>query len=180
MDDVSDLVQYFPTTCKGRSSIIMTTQNASIFPITRDFLKLDVQSFGIEDGSKLLFRYLDRGASGDDEQQAAEEISKFVDGLPLAIAAIGGYINQSRSQVQGFLANLKRSSAVWTASAIGPAKQYDKTLRTVFNIALKEIPHRTREFLNILAFLDPDCIPEQIFAAHFKAPVIDCIRSEDE
>jgi len=69
---------------------------------------------------------------------------------------------------------------VWTASAVGSAKQYDKTLRSVFNIALSEVPPRTREFLNILAFLDPDCIPEEIFIVHFKDPVLDCIRDEDE
>ena len=180
MEDVSDLSRYFPLSCKGTSSVIMTTQNAQTYPVTKDFLKLDIRSFGVEDGSKLLFKYLERQAIDESEQQAAEEISKFVEGLPLAIAAIGGYINQSRSQVQGFLENLKRSSKVWTASAVGPTKQYDKTLRSVFNIAFGEVPQRTREFLNILAFLDPDCIPEQIFTAHFKEPVLDCTRNEDE
>ena len=116
--------------------MVMTTQNAQTYPVTEDFLKRKVKSFDINDGSRLLFKYLERDAADENEQQASEEISEFVKGLPLAIAAIGGYINQSHSQVQGFLANLKRSSTVWTASAVGPAKQYDKTLQSVFNITL--------------------------------------------
>jgi hypothetical protein len=151
----------------------MTTQNVHTYLVTKDFLEIDVQSLSIDNGSKLLFKYRERDPADENEQQAAEEISEFVGGLRLTIAVIGGYINQSGSQVQGFLANPKRSSTVWTASATGPAEQYDKTLRSVFNVALSEAPDRTREFLNILAFLDPDRKPEWMFFAHFKKPVID-------
>jgi hypothetical protein len=180
MENVKDLSKYIPLTCKGTSSVIMTTQKPDTFAITKHCINLDITSFGVDDGAQLLFKYLERDSIDEDELQAAEEISEFVEGLPLAIAAIGGYMNQSRSQVQGFLANLKRSSNVWTASAEGPAAQYDKSLRTVFDLAINEIPKHTRAFLNVLAFLDPDCIPEDIFTGHFKDPVLEFARNEDE
>jgi len=103
MEDVSDLLQYFPLASKGRNSVVMTTQNAQTYPVTKDFLKRELKSFDINDGSRLLFKYLERDAADENEQQASEEISEFVEGLPLTIAAIGGYINQSHSQAKDFL-----------------------------------------------------------------------------
>jgi hypothetical protein len=83
----------------------MTTQNAHTYLVTKDFLKIDVQSLGIDNGFKLLFDCRERDPADEDEQQAAEEISEFVGGLHLTITVIGGYINQNGSQVQEFLAN---------------------------------------------------------------------------
>ena len=151
-------------------------------PVTEVFKRIPLKSFEEDDASRLLFKCLDREPADDDEKEAARGVSDVVDGLPLAIAAIGGYIQQSEITIPEFLDNVKRSSNVWEASAVGPAKRYEKTLETVFDIALspKELEELPRMFINVLAFLNPDGIPEELFTAHFKNPIYKYARTRDE
>lgn len=180
MEDVYDLDPFFPKSTNANSSILLTTQMSEITPITENFSRFQLKSFKQADASKLLFRCLDRVPNDEDEEEAAKQVSGNVDGLPLAIATIGGYIQQSEISIPEFLDNLKRSSNVWEASAVGPAKRYEKTLETVFDIALNELDISACKFINVLAFLNPDGIPEDIFTAHFKKPLYNFARSRDE
>lgn len=149
-------------------------------PVTGNCSRFWLRSFEQADASKLLFKCLDRESKSEDEEEAARQVSRHVDGLPLAIAAIGGYIQQSDLSIPEFLDNLQRSSNAWEASAIGPAKRYEKTLETVFDIALNELDQKARMFINVLAFLDPDGIPEGIFIAHFRQPILKFVRTRDK
>lgn len=115
-----------------------------------------------------------------DEQMAAEEISTFVGGLPLAIATIGGYISQSKRSMRDFLGMLKRSSSAWTASAKNPANQYNKPLDSVFDLALSELSANARKLLDILAFLNPDSIPEDIFLRQHANPSLHFLNNKHE
>lgn len=182
VEGVRELSPFLPTVANATSSIILTTQMSDCNPVTEVFQRFPLQSFKEADASKLLFKCLGREPADKDEEEDAREVSEVVGGLPLAIAAIGGYIQQSDLTIQEFLENVKRSSNVWEASAVGPAERYDKTLETVFNIALspQELGELPRMFINVLAFLNPDGIPEDIFTAHFKNPRYRFARTKDE
>ncbi|KAL9036049.1 MAG: hypothetical protein Q9180_004523 [Flavoplaca navasiana] len=182
VEGIYELTAFLPTVANAKSSIILTTQMSDCNPLTDVFQRFPLQSFKEADASKLLFKCLDREPADEDEEEAARGVSDVVGGLPLAIAAIGGYIQQSDLTILEFLDSIKRSSNVWEASAVGPAKRYEKTLETVFDIALSpqklgELPHM---FINVLAFLNPDGIPLDIFTAHFKDPKYKFARTEDE
>lgn len=99
------------------------------------------------------------------EKRIAEGLSALVDGLPLALATIGGYMHDSSSSMQELSDNLHSSSKVWAASAKDTLSQYDKSLEPVFQIALDELPENVRGPMNILAFLSLDSIPEDLFVA---------------
>ena len=163
--------------------MILTTQLSECNPITEVFKRIPIKKFDSADASNLLFRCLDRDPRDDDEVEAAKSVADVVDGLPLAIATIGGYIQQSEISIPAFLDHVKRSSKAWEASAIGPAKRYERTLQTVFDIALGELvnqPYHPDMMINVLAFLNPDGIPLEIFTAHFKKPLYNFARTEDE
>lgn len=165
VEDIRDLETYLPTETKSRGSVIVTTQRPRSRQITKEFYNIELQSFDEELGAKLLFKYLERDPADETEKALARETSAIVGGLPLAIATIGGYINESESSVEEFLHIMKRSSNAWEDTQHTQTKHYEKTLGTVFDIALKELPPGARNLIDILAFLNPDSIPESILIA---------------
>lgn len=186
VEDTNDLNPYLPSKTLSQSSVLITTQKPINFEVTKIFVTIPVESFDRDDAASLLFKYLQRDAADEKDEEIARELSDTVDGLPLAIATIGGYINQSESNLVEYIQTLKHSSNAWTASAVGPVNQYEKNLQTVFDIAISELSDRARELLSILAFLNPDNIPEALFEIavqrgslkflHTKADLVEIIR----
>ncbi|KAG8533100.1 uncharacterized protein KY384_001883 [Bacidia gigantensis] len=185
-EDINDVDPYLPLESNSRGSILITTQRPINFGVTKIFATVEMKSFNRDHAAALLFKYLQRDAADEKEEEMARKLSDTVDGLPLAIATIGGYINQSQSNLVEYTQTLQHSSNAWTASAIGPVSQYEKNLETVFDIAIAELSDKAREVLTILAFLNPDNIPEALFDAavgkdslkfvHNKADLLEIIR----
>ena len=180
VEDLDDLHAYFPLDIKTHGSVIITTQKTDFFAITDTFKTIHVSNFDREEGSALIFKYLQRDPLDNDEVESARRISDLLDGLPLALATIGGYINQTNSVVAEYLENLRTSSKAWEAGSIGPAKQYEKTLATVFDIAFKELSPKARHLLDILAFLSPDNIPENILTDRIGKSSLSFLKSKSE
>lgn len=141
---------------------------------------IQLKGFSQKEAATLLFKCLDRTPANEDEQEAAERVSNVVGGLPFAIAAIGCYLQQSENSIPEYLDIMKRSASVWEVDAIGSAKRYGKSLQEIFDDALQELDEKARMFINVLAFFDPDGIPEDIFVAHFQEPLYKFARSKDE
>lgn len=180
VEDIRDLETYLPTETKSRGSVIVTTQRPKSRQITKEFYNIELQSFHEELGAKLLFKYLERDPADETEKALACETSAIVGGLPLAIATIGGYINESESSVEEFLDIMKRSSNAWDDTQHTKTKHYEKTLGTVFDIALKELPTGTRSLIDILAFLNPNSIPEGILIAPHDNEKVKFLSSKAE
>lgn len=180
VEDIRDLETYLPIETKSRGSVIVTTQRPKSRQITKEFYNIELQSFHEELGAKLLFKYLERDPADETEKGLARETSAIVGGLPLAIATIGGYINESESSVEEFLDIMKRSSNAWDDTQHTKMKHYEKTLGTVFDIALKELPTGTRSLIDILAFLNPDSIPEGILIAPHDNEEVKFLSSKAE
>ena len=162
---MTDLAPYLPSDTKSQGCIIITTQRPQSQRITKDFYVMELQSLNEERGAKLLFSYLERDPTDETGSDLAHEISAIVGGLPLAITTIGGYINDSGSSLKEFLGIMKQSSNAWEETHDKKLKNYERTLSTVFEIALKELPSNARNLIIILAFLNPDSIPEEILLA---------------
>lgn len=110
----------------------------------------------------------------------ARKISEAVGGLPLAIAAVAGYV--ARFPLDKFLSSFQESSKFWAAEKRPVLGQYDQTLNTVFNIALGDLEIDSRKLLDILAFLNPDKIPEGILRVSKTTmkPGLDFLNDEDD
>lgn len=180
VEDIRDLEAYLPTETRSQGSIIVTTQRPRSRQITRSFHNIELESFNEQVGAALLFRHLERLPVDEAEENLARETSRIVGGLPLAIATIGGYINESESSVAEFLEIMKRSSNAWEDSLHTKVLQYERTLGTVFDLALKELNPQTRNLIDILAFLNPDSIPESILIGPHDAEEVDFLNNKAE
>lgn len=172
MEDISSLHAYLPTKTATRGSVIITTQKSNISPVTDLFKAIALTTLNREQGAELIFRHLERNPDDDDEQETAREISDYLGGLPLALSTIGGYMHESSSSsLSEFLTDVRKSSHAWAAVAVGPVQQYERNLSSVFELALSELRDTSaRTVINILAFLNPDNIPEDLFIANETKP----------
>ena len=161
-DDPHDLAPYWPDNLNVRGAVIITTQISNFWPITDYFKMQKIDSFNAEEGARCLFRYLQRDPIDHVEESVARKISESIGGSPLALATVGGYVGPKQS-LKDFLDHYR--STRFSKSAVKP---YNRTLATVFDVALNELDSDARNVLEILAFLNPDEIPEEML--HIKNP----------
>ena len=162
MEDINDLNPYLTFVNVVRGSILITTQKPKDFLAMKDVDIVLVKPFGRDDAAAILFKVIQAEPADEKEREMARELSDAVDGLPLAIATMRGYIDQSGDNLGVFIWRLKTSSNAWTDGAVTPDNQYEIYLDTVFNIAFTTPPYKARIMTGILAFLNPDHIPVEI------------------
>lgn len=162
--DWSSIKSYWPACPHG--AVIVTTQNQNLKHCSTFSIQLDAMTE--EDGASLLMKYLDHG----DEQsksyirdiENAKTISRELEGLPIAIAHVAGYVDQSRRSFSYFLElfrERRKASVVWSMdSRNSTTQQYERTLDAVWDIALSALGSEARSLLDVLAMLNPDSIPE--------------------
>jgi hypothetical protein len=93
----------------------------------------------------------------------AEELSNELGGSPLAIAHYAGFAVASHMPLSEVLLSFQRramSAEIWSCNSNTSLMQYEKTLKTVWDAALDSLSPDSRELLDVLAFLNPDCVPE--------------------
>jgi tetratricopeptide (TPR) repeat protein len=168
-----------PLEAQSKGSIIVTTQKPITFPWVENIGFISVEAMSRDEAGRLLFSYLERDPRNLEEEESARELADYVGGLPLAIATIGGYLRQSETSVADFSKSVQYSSSLWTESSrvSGPAS-YERNLESVFNKAFKELSPPARSMLNILAFLNPDSIPEALFLNGIKAGILPFLKSK--
>ena len=146
----------------------MTTQNATLVNLAS--VEISLAPMRPEEGSAVIRKYLRRGGS---EQEDAERLSGELGGHPLAIAHFAGYVARSQCSLQLILRSLrdrKYSSRIWAAGSVASLSGYARTLGTVWDLALTRLSKDARKLLNIISFLNPDSIPEEMFLGHEPSP----------
>lgn len=147
---------------KPGNGIIVTSRRVQNVRVTdAPSAEIGVTDVNDQTGAEMLFKYLGRSASSDKEHATAQEISKVVGGLPLAIAAIAGYV-QSNHTLEEFLASFNQSSGFWRSAKTPALGQYERTLSTVFECALHDLDDDTLQFLRTLSLLNPDGVPQEL------------------
>lgn len=115
-------------------------------------------------------------------QEEARAISSVLGGLPLALGQIGGFIAQRKIPLKNFLPLYNRNSASVDAKSV-MNMGYDRTLATVWEMALSKLSGSARLLHMILSFLDPDCIHEDLLkygALQMKNSSLEFIEDEIE
>lgn len=118
-----------------------------------------------EDGSELIRKHLRRGGS---ESDSARKLSVELGGMPLAIAHFAGYVSRSQCSLDHILESLQdrlKSSQIWSQPDLTSVSSYDRTLQTVWDLAFSRLTPDAREILEIIAFLESDYIPEEMFVS---------------
>jgi hypothetical protein len=92
----------------------------------------------------------------------------MVGGLPLAITHIGGYMGESECSLLEFREiSEERNPSIWFGEAPATLFQYNKRLEAVWDFALDELPADAKTIINIMAFLNPDFIPDALLHMEF-------------
>ena len=151
---------------------------------------LQLEAFGVEDGSAMLLQYLDRpDPKNDPEQGLAQEISGLVGGLPVAISHVAGYVAYSQCSLFELLEIFKQRRR-HTGAAINedddlPASfrqasfSYDDTLAMVWNITLRELSADARDLTYILAYLNCEAVPEYMLCAVHPEHILEFLDSRE-
>lgn len=159
---------YWPRSSNG--SIVITSQHSDLAQITGGS-EVPLRPLKSTDGAILLLRHLRRftqNTASASDMADAQAISETLGGLPIAIAHMAGFIDKSQKSLPEFMAMFqKREEArvVWEPNTkYASTYQYDgKTLDTVWNIALGELPEASLRMIRILAMMNPDKSPEKMF-----------------
>ena len=154
------LEQIWPASTKG--SVIITCRSQSLaLKRTREVMKL--QCFAAETGLEVLYSLTGLPPSNEDDDTAARELCELLGGFPLAMVQISEFINDRGYSYREFLPVYKRSAEkIFTRSAA--PMQYEYTLDTVWDMSFQKMSTESRALLDILAFFDPDIIPEWILS----------------
>ena len=104
-----------------------------------------------------------------DRRKNLQELSHALGGHPLAIAHFAGYVSQSQCTIEQILDSYQKrrnSSRIWSCADLTSVSSYDRTLDTVWDLAFQRLSPDAREILDIIAFLEADRIPEEMFIEH--------------
>ncbi|KAK1750427.1 hypothetical protein QBC47DRAFT_394042 [Echria macrotheca] len=151
-----------PTEAKSpASAIIFTSQLEELKHRTSAAIPL--KSLDSETGAHLLLKCLRRDISkiSAADQKILEEISDMLGGHPLALAHIGGYMSESHHNNLAFFrdfVNERWHRYAWVADTL--VKQNEKRLEIVWDLALDELPANAHKLIKIMAYLNPDGVPE--------------------
>ena len=88
----------------------------------------------------------------------------MVGGLPIAIAHMAGYMFTSKTHSEELQQMLETREVynIWRKAKMWTNPLYEKTLETVWNIALQELSASATELLYVISMLNPEAIPEDM------------------
>ncbi|KAL4804991.1 hypothetical protein BDV18DRAFT_161391 [Aspergillus unguis] len=164
------LLPYWPPCNHG--TIIVTSQNPTLVNLTG--VEVKIQPLSAEDGCSLVLKQLRHTAGGED---LASKVSAQLGGHPLAISQFIGYCRTASLSLSETLPLLESKGVYEIFSSLGSANasfgEYDKTLDTVWDLALELRSPQARELLSTIAFFHPDAIEESmLLAEHEFLPLI--------
>jgi len=157
--ETMDLVM--PTEARNSTSaIIITSQLEELKHRTDGAIPLE--SLDPETGAQLLLKCLRQDITkvSAADLELLEEISDMLGGHPLALAHIGGYMSESKHKLAYFrdFFNERWHHYAWGGKTL--VEQYEKRLEIVWDLALSELPSKAHKLIKIMAYLNPDGVPE--------------------
>lgn len=158
VDSPEILKRYWPACAHG--SILITTQDRKL--VHRAQSHLCLEPFDEDEGSSLLLQYLPdkhEGVATKETLGLAKSISREVQGLPLDLVGLAGFIVDSRATLPDTLRDLKNHVDLVcdsTTFQYGPA-------HLAFDVSLNSLPPAAMSVLQVLSMLSPDSIPEDFF-----------------
>jgi len=161
-DDPKLLGDYWP---EGPGSVLITSRD----PLAKQLFSSSSSGLNLEplndiDGGALLLKLTESdGSSEEDAEKTAQEISRDLAGLPLAIAQMAGIIRRqdlSLSEFQSIYEEDKHRIALYGTKYNTSTKAYKHSIATVW--AFEKLSSEAKGLLKMMLFLDPDVIQESI------------------
>ncbi len=185
VDDLDMIVDFLPM--HGRGDVLLTTRLQASGTIAQS---IEVEKMGLDEGVTFLLRrtkVIAPGASLDEamkENQAqAAEIVAVLDGLPLALDQAGAYIEETRCGLSQYLSlyGTRRKELLLRRGRF-PVDHPNSVVAT-WSLSFQQVEQESlaaADLLHILAFLNPEAIPEEIITlgAAELGPVLGEVASD--
>ena len=176
-DDLTLVQDFLPQPRKGH--VLLTTRAQA----TGEIPRIELEEMLPEEGALFLLhraKILDYDAPLEqaihEYRKTAEEISKVLDGLPLALDQAGAFIEETPSSLEEYL-QLFTSEGKTLRAERGEFARDHPSVTITFSLAFKQVQANNpaaADMIRVCAFLAPDAIPEEIFstgANHWEAPL---------
>ncbi|HEX6185517.1 MAG TPA: SEFIR domain-containing protein, partial [Pyrinomonadaceae bacterium] len=167
-DDLTLVSEFLPSAPKGR--IILTTRAQATGAIASPVLVLKMEE---EEGALFLLRRAKilaedatlESATAEDRDRAIE-ITREVDGLPLALDQAGAFIEESASSLAEYLDLYRTQGADLRRRRGEHVSGHPESVEITFSLSFDKVEAASptaADLLRACAFLAPDLIPEEIF-----------------
>jgi len=158
VEDIN-LRKYIPG--PGRGSVLITTRDSELHKhvSARD---IALERLGPEIAAKFFVNELQRE---DTSSQIVKDIVFELDGLPIAIAQIAGFIRFSGCSPKKFLEmyhNRKHSYKLFNDASL-PNEDYSYTIQRCVNMSLQILGPEQELLISLLAFFNTDMIQDSLF-----------------
>jgi len=167
-DDLRLVSDFLRTEWPGH--ILLTTRAHATGSIGRVELKV----MGLEEGALFLLRRAKLiairdtiAAATEADRELAAEVTREMDGLPLALDQAGAFIEEMSSSLEEYLDLYRREGEALRAKRGGFIVDH-KPVTITLSLAypkMAEASAAAADMLRVCAFLAPDAIPEEIFAS---------------
>lgn len=147
------------------------TNNGTILYTSRDAVSsenvatqaLHVPAFTHTESLHFLKSALPSSYTSDmNEDHLLQRIGSALHGYPLALSSVAGFIRSGGCTLASFLSNLEDERGSSTISCL-PLDDYHTNLAAVWNLCFSALGSLSKSLLFVLAFLDPDRVPYELF-----------------
>ncbi|KAI1819341.1 tetratricopeptide repeat domain-containing protein [Xylaria intraflava] len=164
-DNLDIIAEYIPY--HGNGSILVTSRDP--FAKNHFFTNgggVDMEPLKTAEAAGLLQRLVISGEGGNsaDEKDASFQVAKSMDGLPLAMSQMAGFIRRRQLSIREFAnlySNDDQYAIIHGVSNPIQDRRYGRTLASAYT--LEELGEDAARLLQLLAFLNPDRVPEDVF-----------------
>ena len=165
-DDLALAREFIPRDTQGH--ILLTTRAQATLVIAE---RVEIQKMEAEEGALFLLRragIIPRdallSAAFEGDRQLAEQISRELGGLALALDQAGAFIEETPSSLAEYLEFYRSERSKLLAERGGLGDQ--PSVSVTFSLAFKKVAEASAaaaDLIRLCAFLAPDAIPEEIF-----------------
>lgn len=163
------LWELWPRTTRG--TIIVTSRRPEVTgTLLYNSIEIDVGALHLFETRKLLFellpsKYADL-STNPEQVSIADQICQLLDGLPLAVVLAAGFMKQTQrsscslAETLKLLTEKRELLMEWNLSSKATASL---PLGMLWEANIASLPESSRTLLQIMAFLDPDKVQEEMF-----------------
>ena len=171
VEDIEMISDFLPKLREG--AVLMTTR---VQVRGKYIKKIDIDKLSHEESIRFLLLRARLAGSEDrlrelaeEEQQAAEQLCRLLDGLPLALEQAAAYIEENQRSIDDYLhLYMQHRSALLQQRSTLNGKDYPYSVATTWTFSFEQIEQSNpaaASLLRLCAFLHPDAIPEEMIVA---------------
>ena len=178
-DDPTILLDFWPS--EGHGSVLVTSRD----PMAKSMFffgeaGIEVESLSTPEAADFLKRLMSE-ENQQDREEALQTIARRLDGLPMAIAQIAAFIRRNNMLLAEFLELYQNDMDLHYLKflKIGCQRGYERNLATIWDLG--NLDDGATILLNVMSFLDPECIQEDILTGTFQdVKLVNYPRSKKE